>query len=48
MLRPIRQRLPNMGGIDISPIIAWLIILFILWVILPFLADLIRSLSAHG
>jgi YggT family protein len=48
VLRPIRQRLPNMGGIDISPIIAWLIILFILWVILPFVADLIRSLSAHG
>jgi YggT family protein len=29
VLRPIRQRLPNLGGIDISPIIALLIIFFI-------------------
>ena len=42
VLRPIRRRLPNLGGIDISPIIVWLIILFILWVILPFIADLVR------
>ena len=28
-LRPIRQRLPNLGGIDISPIILLLIIFFI-------------------
>ncbi|MGC1236686.1 MAG: YggT family protein, partial [Xanthobacteraceae bacterium] len=28
-LRPIRSLLPNMGGIDISPIILFLIILFI-------------------
>ena len=48
VLRPIRQRLPNLGGIDISPIIAWLIILFILWVVLPFIADLIRSVFGHG
>ena len=48
VLRPIRQRLPNLGGIDISPIIAWLIILFILWVVLPFIGDLIRSLFGHG
>jgi YggT family protein len=29
ILRSIRERLPNMGGIDISPIIAFLIIYFI-------------------
>jgi YggT family protein len=28
-LRPIRQRLPNLGGIDISPIILFLIIILI-------------------
>jgi YggT family protein len=44
VLQPIRRRMPNLGGIDISPIIAWLIILFILWVILPFLAELARSI----
>jgi YggT family protein len=43
VLRPIRNRLPNLGGIDISPIVAWLIILFIQWVILPFIVQLIRS-----
>lgn len=40
-LRPIRNVLPNLGGIDISPIILWLIILFIQHVILPFIASLI-------
>ena len=39
-LRPIRQFLPNMGGIDISPIILFLIILFIQSVILPNIAKL--------
>jgi len=39
-LRPIRQFLPNMGGIDISPIILFLIILFIQAVILPNIAKL--------
>jgi YggT family protein len=29
VLRPIRDRLPNMGGIDISPIVVLLIIFFI-------------------
>jgi YggT family protein len=28
-LRPIRQLLPNLGGIDISPVILFLIIIFI-------------------
>ena len=29
VLRPIRRRLPNLGGIDISPIIVILLIMFI-------------------
>lgn len=37
-LRPIRNLLPSLGGIDISPIILFLIILFIQDVILPNLA----------
>jgi YggT family protein len=32
-LRPIRNRLPNMGGIDISPVILILIIIFLRYVI---------------
>jgi YggT family protein len=32
-LRPIRTRLPNMGGIDISPVILILIIIFLRYVI---------------
>ena len=37
-LRPIRNMLPNLGGIDISPIVVILIIIFIQEVILPNLA----------
>jgi YggT family protein len=33
VLRPIRQRMPNLGGIDISPIILFLIIILIKHVI---------------
>jgi YggT family protein len=33
VLRPIRNMLPNLGGIDISPIILFLIIIFIQYVI---------------
>ena len=29
VLRPIRERLPNLGGLDISPIILILIIMFL-------------------
>ena len=29
LLRPIRQMLPNLGGIDVSPVILILIILFL-------------------
>jgi YggT family protein len=32
-LRPIRQRIPNLGGIDISPLILVFIIIFIRYVI---------------
>ena len=37
VLRPIRQRLPNLGGLDISPIILLLIIYFIQSVILRYI-----------
>ena len=33
LLRPIRSFLPNTGGIDISPIILLLAIMFIQWII---------------
>jgi YggT family protein len=42
VLRPIRRMLPNMGGIDISPIIVILVIFFIQSVILP---NLYRALA---
>ena len=38
VLRPIRNWLPNFGGIDISFIVLILIIYFIQWVIIPNLA----------
>ena len=41
VLRPIRNMLPNMGGIDISPIIVILIIYFIQAVIIPNIAKLL-------
>ncbi|HEY6024456.1 MAG TPA: YggT family protein [Pseudolabrys sp.] len=37
-LRPIRNILPNLGGIDISPVILILIIVFIQSVLIPVLA----------
>ena len=37
VLRPIRKWLPNMGGIDISPLIVIVIIWFIQLVVLPVL-----------
>ena len=42
VLRPIRRLLPNMGGIDISPIVVILVIFFIQSVILP---NLYRALA---
>jgi YggT family protein len=38
VLRPIRTMLPNLGGIDVSPLIVVLIIMFITNVIIPILA----------
>lgn len=37
-LRPIRNMLPNLGGIDISPVILILIIVFIQSVVIPVIA----------
>ena len=39
-LRPIRRFLPDLGGIDISPIIVILIIYFIQMVVIPNIARL--------
>ena len=36
LLRPIRNMLPNLGGIDISPVILILIILFLQNVIIRY------------
>ena len=33
MLRPIRRMLPNLGGVDISPVILILGLMFLRWVI---------------
>ncbi len=41
VLRPIRNLLPNLGGIDISPVIVILIIFFIQSVVIP---NFIRAL----
>lgn len=38
LLRPIRRVMPDLGGIDISPVIVILVIFFIQSVILPNLA----------
>jgi YggT family protein len=38
VLRPIRNSLPNLGGIDISPLIVVLVIMFITNVVFPVLA----------
>jgi YggT family protein len=37
-LRPIRSMLPNLGGIDVSPVILILIIVFIQSVVIPIIA----------
>jgi YggT family protein len=41
LLKPIRQMLPNMGGVDISPIILILGCVFIQSVILPNIAKVV-------
>jgi len=42
-LRPIRRFMPNLGGIDISPIILILIIYFVQKVLINILASLYRG-----
>lgn len=39
VLRPVRQMLPNFGGIDISPLVVILIIYFVQMVVLGNLRD---------
>ena len=41
VLRPIRRMLPDLGGIDISPLVLILICFFIQSVILPNIAKLV-------
>jgi YggT family protein len=41
VLRPIRNMLPSMGGLDISPVILILIIIFIQSVIIPNIAKVL-------
>jgi YggT family protein len=41
VLRPIRSILPDLGGIDISPIVVILIIYFIQMVVIPNIARLL-------
>ncbi len=41
VLRPIRNMMPNLGGLDISPIIIILIIIFIQSVVIPNIAKLL-------
>jgi YggT family protein len=43
VLRPIRNMLPNFGGIDISPLIVIIIIIFIQSVIIGNLEDVFRG-----
>jgi YggT family protein len=40
VLRPIRRRLPDLGGIDLSPLVLILILFFVQSVILPNIAKL--------
>jgi YggT family protein len=41
LMRPIRQRLPDLGGLDISPMVLILGCLFVQWVVLPNIAKLV-------
>jgi YggT family protein len=41
VLRPIRNMLPSMGGLDLSPVVLILIIVFIQNVIIPNIAKLL-------
>jgi YggT family protein len=41
LMRPIRRRLPDLGGLDISPMVLILGCLFVQWVLLPNIAKLV-------
>lgn len=41
LMRPIRRRMPDLGGLDLSPMILILGCLFIQWVVLPNIAKLV-------
>ena len=41
LMRPIRRRLPDLGGLDISPMVLILGCLFVQWVVLPNIAKLV-------
>ena len=42
LLRPIRRMLPDLGGIDLSPLILLLGCYFVRYVVIPSLVDLLR------
>ena len=42
VLRPIRNMLPNLGGIDLSP---WIVVVLIQFVILPLLSRLLTAIT---
>lgn len=42
LLRPIRRVLPDLGGIDLSPLVLLLGVHFVRAVVLPSIADLLR------
>jgi YggT family protein len=42
LLRPIRRMLPNMSGLDISPMILWIACLGVQYVVIGNLRDLLR------
>jgi YggT family protein len=42
LLRPIRRMMPDLGGIDLSPIILLLGCYFVQSVVIPSIADLVR------
>jgi YggT family protein len=41
-LRPIRRRLPNYNGVDLSPMVLIIGLYFVKWVVLPNLARLFQ------
>jgi YggT family protein len=48
LLRPFQRILPNMGGIDISPILLFLVISGVRTYLVPALFDFLRSLLGVG